>query len=104
MKKYIIAIVIVLAVLGGIAFIPNKTEYVAPEVVIQEKEVKVDALEQAIREAQEARKSDMEAIAQKAYDAAYSQEMKKTELEIINSFNEQLDARQIQLEKDTKVY
>ena len=104
MKTYIILTVIVLAVLGGIAFVPNKTEYIAPEVVVQEKEVEVDALEQAIKDAQEARKDDMETIAQKAYEAAYTQEMKKTELEVIESFNKKLDERQIQLEKDTKIY
>ena len=42
MKTYIILAVIVLAVLGGIAFVPNKTEYVAPEVVVQENGVPTD--------------------------------------------------------------
>ena len=75
-----------------------------PEVVVQEKEVEVDALDAAIKSAQEAQKDAIESVAQKAHDEAYNQEMKKVELEVIKSFNEQLDARQIELEKETKVY
>ena len=73
-----------------------------PKVV--EKEVQVDALEQAIKDAQDAKQSDIKASAQKSYDDTYSQEMKKVELEVIKSFGEKLDARQIELEKETKVY
>jgi hypothetical protein len=48
--------------------------------------------------------SEIEAIAQKAHDEAYNQEMKKVELEVIKSFNDKLEARQIELEKETKTY
>jgi hypothetical protein len=103
--KYIIITVIVLgAILGGIALKPNVIEYTAPEVVEVEKTVEVDALEEAIKSAQNAKLSEIEAIAQKAHDEAYNQEMKKVELEVIKSFNDKLEARQIELEKETKTY
>ena len=105
MKRYA-SVVIIAVVLGGIYFVtkPTNMSYTAPEVVEVEKEVQVDALENAIQSAQEAKKSDMEAIAQKAYDDAFTQEMKKIELEVIADFNKKIDARQIELEKETKVY
>ncbi len=100
MKKIILA-VIVLAFLGGYA-LTLKTEYIAPEVV--EKEVQVDALEQAIKTAQNAKMSEIEASAQAAYDETYAQEMKKVELEVLAEFNKKLDARQVELEKETGAY
>lgn len=98
---------IVVGVLGGITYLgtrPSVTEYVAPQEVVVEKEVQVDALDKAIKDAQEAEKANIEAIAKKSYDDTYSQEMKKVELEVIKSFGEKLDARQIELEKETKTY
>lgn len=106
MKRLAIAVIVV-GVLGGITYLgtrPSVTEYVAPQEVVVEKEVQVDALDKAIKDAQTASKSDIEGIAKKAYDEAYSQEMKKVELEVIKSFGEKLDARQTELEKETKVY
>lgn len=82
----------------------NKVEYVAPEVKVETKEVQVDALEKAIRDAQDAKESDIKATAQKAYDEAFTQEMKKIELQVISEFGKKLDARQIELEKETKQY
>ena len=83
---------------------PEVTQYVAPEVVEVEKEVQVDALEKSIKDAQEAKKGEIEATAKAAYDEAYNQEMRKVELEVVKSFNEKLEARQIELEKETKQY
>jgi uncharacterized protein (DUF305 family) len=80
--------------LGTVEYI-NKTEVVEKE---------VDALEQAIKNAQDEKIAEIKAISQKAYDEAYDQEMKKIELEVVKSFNEQLKARQIDLEKQTKEY
>ena len=104
-----LAIVVTVLVFGGVAYLAaTKTstpvEYVAPEVQTVEKEVRVDALEQEIKNAQDGKMSEIKASAQAAYDEAYSQEMKKVELEVIKSFNSKLNERQIQLEKDTKQY
>ena len=74
-EKIILA-VIVLALLGGYALTQKESvEYTAPQVV--EKEVEVDALEQAIKSAQNGKQEAIRATAQKAYDEAYAQEMKK---------------------------
>ena len=106
MKRSAMIVIVLGVILGGIALtqISSKTEYVAPEEKIVEKEVQVDALDKAIRDAQTAKENDIKTAAQKAYDEAYSQEMKKVELEVIKSFGEKLDARQVELEKETKVY
>lgn len=105
MKRTVIGIVIILVVLGGITlYKPQAVEYTNPEPQVVEKEVQVDALEKEIKNAQESKMSEIKSTAQKAYDAAYDQEMKKVELEVIKSFNSKLNERQIQLEKDTKTY
>ena len=106
MKRLAIAVIVVGVILGGIALtqVGTKTEFVAPEQVVVKKEVQVDALEQAIKDAQDAKGGDIKVSAQKAYDEAYSQEMKKVELEVIKSFGEKLNARQIELEKQTRVF
>lgn len=106
MKRLAIAVIVV-GVLGGITYIgtrPSTVEYVAPREVVVEKEVQVDALDKAIKDAQEAEKANIETIAKKSYDDTYNQEMKKVELEVIKSFGEKLDARQTELEKETKAY
>lgn len=106
MKRLAIAVIVV-GVLGGITYIGTRSstvEYVAPQEVVVEKEVQVDALDKAIKDAQEAEKANIETIAKKSYDDTYSQEMKKVELEVIKSFGEKLDARQTELEKETKTY
>lgn len=98
-------IVIGLAILGGVALtqIENEpVEFTAPQVI--EKEVEVDMLEEAVKKAQEATRANMEQVAQQAYDDAFTHEMKKVELEVIKDFNKQLNERQIELEKETKVY
>ena len=106
MKRLAIAVTVVGALLGGYALtqVGSVQEYVAPEQVVVEKEVQVDALDKAIKDAQDAKQNDIKTAAQKAYDEAYNQEMKKVELEVIKSFGEKLDARQVELEKETKVY
>lgn len=106
MKRLAIAVTVVGVIFGGY-YIANKTstiEYVAPEVQIKVEEVQVDALEKAIKDAQASKESDIKAAAQKAYDEAYTHEMKTVELEVISEFGKKLDARQIELEKETKVF
>ena len=105
MKRLAIVVIVAGVILGGIMLTrSNKVEYVAPEVKVETKEVQVDALEKAIRDAQDAKESDIKATAQKAYDEAFTQEMKKIELQVISEFGKKLDARQIELEKETKQY
>lgn len=101
MKRLAIAVIVVGVIfIGGyyIANVPSTTEYVAPQEVVVEKEVQVDALDKAIKDAQEAEKANIEAIAKKSYDDTYTQEMKKVELQVIGDFNKKLEARQEVLE------
>jgi hypothetical protein len=105
MKRLAIVVSVLTAILGGVALtqIDNEpVEFTAPQVI--EKEVEVDMLEEAIKSAQNAKMSEIEASAQQAYDEAYTQEMKKVELEVIKDFNQKLDSRQVELEKETKTY
>lgn len=99
MKRLVTVVIVLGLILGGIALTSsNNAEYVAPEVVIEEKEVQVDALEKAIRDSQESKKAEIESTAQGAYDATYNQEMKKVELQVISDFTKKLEARQESLE------
>lgn len=83
---------------------PQVIEVINPEPEVITQEVHVDALDAAIKEAQSAKRAEIESVAQKAWQDAYDQEMKKAELEVLRSFNEKLDTRQTELEKETKVY
>lgn len=102
--KIIIAGVVI--VLGAVVFsqMSSTTEVITQEAEVLVEEVEVDALEKSINDAQDAKKAEVEAIANKAWQEAYDQEMKKVELEVIKSFNAKLDTRQIELEKETKTY
>lgn len=97
-------VVIVLGVMFGGMIFGTKTEYIKSEPEVIKEEVKVDALEKAILDAQEAKKTEIVTVAQKAYDEAYAQEMRKVELEVIKLFNTKLDDRQKNLEKQTNEY
>lgn len=100
----VVVAVVVLGVMFGGELIGTKTEYIKSEPEVIKEEVQVDALEKAIVDAQEEKKSEIESAAQKAYDDAYAQEMRKVELEVIKAFNAKLDDRQKNLEKQTTEY
>lgn len=107
MKRILGIVIVVAVILGGIALTrTSKIEYVAsePEVQVVEKEVQVDALDKAVKDAQSAKEEEIETIAKKAYEDAKTQELKKIELEVITSFGEKLDERKVELEKDVKVF
>lgn len=91
--------------IGGIIAVTQmsfKTEYTAPEVVTETKEVTVEinALDKAIQDAQKAQEEVIKSTAQKAYDEAYNQEMKKVELQVVTDFNKKLKERQSALEEE----
>lgn len=103
--KVLILLVVMGAVLG-VSFMmkPQVIEVINPEPEVIVEEVEVDALEEAIKNAQNAKLSEIEASAQKAYDEAYRQEMMKVELQVITDFNIKLSERKTQLEKETGDY
>lgn len=103
--KVLFLLVVIGTVLGvGYLMKPQVIEVTNQEPEVKIEEVQVDALEQAIKEAQEAKRADIESVAKKAYDDAHAQEMRKIELEVVKSFNDKLEARQIELEKQTGDY
>ena len=105
MKRLAIVVIVLAVILGGIALNKTRTiEYVQNEPTVVEKEVEVDALDTEIKSRQNAVSEATEAIGKKAYEDAVEQENKKIELQVIKEFNEKLNARQIELEKETKVY
>ena len=105
MIKTIIVLAIVLGVIFALSRMPTTSEYSAPEVLTETKEVtiEVDALDKAILDAQNAQEETIKSTAQKAFDEAYNQEMKKVELQVIKDFNDKLDARQIELEEQVSL-
>ncbi len=99
MKRLVIVVIVLGVIAGGITLTQKDTVVYEPQVV--EKEVEVDALEQAIKTAQEGKQEAIRASAQASYDETYAHEMKKVELEVLAEFNKKLDARQVELEKET---
>jgi len=106
MKRVAILVIIGAMVLGGIYATTKPSTLIIEntEPTVVEKEVQVDALDKAVTDAQAVAQHEIETKAQQAYDEAYAQEMKKVELEVIKDFNTKLDARQVELEKETQVY
>lgn len=102
----VLILLVVMGVVLGVSFMmkPQVIEVVNPEPEVIVEEVEVDALEEAIKNAQNAKLSEIEASAQKAYDEAYRQEMMKVELQVITDFNIKLSERKTQLEKETGDY
>lgn len=107
MKPLIIAVFIAVIV-GGIAMNRDwgsSATYQAPQdPVTVEKEVEVDYIAKAVEDAQEAKLSEIEAIAQEAYDASYEHEMKKIELEVRQQLQAEHEATITELEKEVGVY
>jgi len=97
--KRLAIVVLIAVILGGISVLLSRESTV--EYIQQKEVIEVDALDKAIKEAQEAKKVDIENAAQAAWQSAYHQEMKKVELEVLRSFSDKLDTRQIELEKET---
>lgn len=104
--KLVITLVIGLCVaLGGAILIKNPTiEYVnqSPEVI--EKTIEVPQLENRILDAIKASSTDIEAAAQEAYNEKKTQLEKEIELKITRAYREEIEAREVVLEKETKTY
>ncbi len=104
--KLVITLVIVLGLaLGGAILTKNPTiEYVnqSPEVI--EKTIEVPQLENRILDAIKASSTAIEEEAQKAYDEKKTQMEKEIELAVTRAYREEIEAREVALEKETKVY
>ncbi len=106
MKRfYIVGILIGLLVIGGIALSKDTTEYEAVDsIVTVEKEVEVSTLEKRLNDALEANSEAIEAQAQAAYDAAKRQAEAAIELEVVKTFQDEVEALETELEKEIGVF
>lgn len=108
MKTIIIALVMAVIV-GGIAYNIVTEGKFAPvayekEVKVETVEVEVETLQKRISDAQEARKADIEAKAKEAYDKAVSQALLEIELEVTAEYRAEIEARELELKKQTTSY
>jgi hypothetical protein len=104
MKYFIIAVVVLGVVLGGIALRPKATQYVAPEVIEKEVTVEVETLSRRIEEALTASSTAIEAEAKRAYEDKKTQLMREVELAIRTQYEGELRAERVKLEKELMTY
>lgn len=110
MKRIALLIVGIVALGGVLTFGPQMakdrtTLYEAvepPQTVEIEKEV--PTLEMRVKSAQEAELEATEAVAQVAYDEAFNQAMLEIELSVTAQYKDEIEAREIELEKEVGVY
>lgn len=72
----------------------------APKQVIQQE----DILQSRIKQAQEAKKNDIEVEAQKAKDASIKQANLEIELEVTTAFRKEIEAKEKELQKQSIAY
>ncbi len=92
---------IVIVTAGVIYFVPSTQEFVTERVVVEEKTVEVDTLQKRIDDAQAAALASTTAKAQAAYDAVLKEEAARIELEVRQAYRKELEAHEIELEKQT---
>ena len=85
-----IGIIIVLCILGGIAFNTSTTVETRTETV--EVKVEVSTLDERIKSAKAAARTEVEALAQAAYDEAYNQAMLEIETNVTDEYIKEIDA------------
>ena len=105
MKLLITVVIVLIVAVGGAILIKNPTiEYVnqSPEVI--EKTIEVPQLENRIMDAIKASSTDIEAAAQEAYNEKKTQMEKEIELAVTRAYREEIEAREIALEKETNQY
>lgn len=104
--KITIALIVLLAILGGIAFYENPltvenvktvTEYVEKTEVVSE-------LDSRIKERQEASRPQLEASAKEAYDAAIAQGLLEIEHDVVAEYRAEIEAREEILSKEIGIF
>jgi hypothetical protein len=104
--KYIAAIVVVACMVGVGAYLysPKAIEYVSPSIVEKEVVKEVPTLEMRIVEAQNASSSAIETEARKAYETRKEELLTEIELRITREYKKEIEAREVQLEKEVGEY
>jgi len=104
--KYIATIVVV-ACIGLVAaylYSPKAIEYVTPNIVEKEVVKEVATLERRILDAQNASSTDIEREAQAAYEAKKQEILTSIELEVTREYKKEIEAREVELEKEVGEY
>lgn len=107
-KQNQIFITIAILLLGFSAYLLMRpVEYVAPNApTVEIKEVlkQEDVLQSRIKQAQEAKKNDIEVEAQKAKDASIKQANLEIELEVTTAFRKEIEAKEKTLREQSVAY
>lgn len=108
MKRILIGLTMMLC--GGVGFYfvtqQKPVEYKAvPEVQAPQQVIKQeDMLQARIKQAQEAKKGEIEIEAQKAKDAAISQALLEIELEVTTAYRKEIEAKEKELQAQSVAY
>lgn len=104
MKPLVISVIGLAVILGGITLTkPKAIKYEQVETIV-EKTVEVETLQKRIDDAITASSTDIELKAKEAYEETKKQAQKTIELEVRTKYENELKAKRIELEKETKVY
>ena len=101
MKKYIAPVLVLGAILGGIALKGSRVEYVNTETVVEKE---VPTLEKRIETAITASSTEIEAEAQKAYEAAKKNAENEIALRITTEYKKEIEQKETDLEKEVGAY
>lgn len=100
MKRILIYVIAAGVILGGVTLIrPHTIEYITQEGQTIENTVEVDALQKRIDDAINASSTAIEAAAQQAYEDAKVKAQTEIELEVTQTYNKEIDAREAALEE-----
>ena len=105
----VLAIVIIAAEFSGatdrfIGLFDNTEEYVQPEVTTVTETVEVSEKENRIKAAQDAKRDEIEAAAQAAYDDAYNTAMTEVKAQVLIEMENELKAEREEAEKVIGTY
>lgn len=101
MKKYIAPVLVLGVILGGIALKGSRVEYVNTETVVEKE---VPTLEKRIETAITASSTEIEAEAQKAYEAAKKNAENEIALRITTEYKKEIEQKETDLEKEVGAY
>lgn len=108
MKKYIIysLVISLIAASGFVAFVGRKSTYQSgqTQTKVETKEVQVDALDRAVKDAIAASSTEIENKAKAAYDAAKHQAELEIELSVRTADQKKKDEKIKELQKESVAY
>lgn len=107
-RTQVIGAIVGVGIVIGLAYLVftqhNVEEYVKPQIVTEEVEVIISELDKRIQSEQEAIRAEAESLAQEAYDERFEQAMKEAELRVTAEYKAEIEAKELELEKEMGVY